>query len=84
VIIKIKYEARDNNKHVHARIFMGPDLSQLTMCGSLIFKSSEFDVFNRCLKDGSLLVKGAEVVLVDTADGSSSSFPKVRWTPPES
>lgn len=33
---------------------------------------------NRCLKDGSLLVKGAEVMMSDSSDGSSSSFPKIQ------
>jgi len=80
VIVKVKYDVRE--KHVHARIFMGVDQNQLTMCGSLMFKHAEFDIFNRMLKDGCLLVKGAEVEMVNTSDGSSSSFPKVRWTPP--
>lgn len=76
MIVKVKYETRD--KHVHARVFMGPELTQLTMCGSLVFKHPEFDIWIRCLKDGSLLVKGAEVIVVDASDGSSSSMPKIN------
>lgn len=76
MIVKLKYEVRE--KYVHARIFMGMDLNHLSMCGTLMFKPEEFDVFNRCLKDGSLLVKGSEVIIVDSNDGSSSSFPKIQ------
>lgn len=77
MIIKLKYELRE--KHVHARVFMGPETSHLTLCGNLMFNQSEFDVFKQCLHDGSMLVKGAEVILSDATDGgSSSSFPKVQ------
>lgn len=76
MIIKMKYEVRD--KHVHVRIFMGPEIHHMTLCGSLMFNLEEFDIFNRCLKDGSLLVRGAEVVMSDSSDGSSSSFPKIQ------
>lgn len=76
MIIKMKYEVRD--KHVHVRIFMGPELHHLTICGNLMFNQAEFDVFSRCIKDGSLLVKGSEVIISDSSDGSSSSFPKIQ------
>lgn len=80
MIIKVKYELRE--KHVHVRIFMGPETTHMTLCGNLMFNTDEFDVFKRCLKNGSMLVKGAEVILSDATDGSSSSFPKVQ-PPPE-
>lgn len=76
MIIRMKYETRE--KHVHVRIFMGTELSQMTLCGNLMFKQAEFDIFNRCLKDGALLVRGAEVIISDSTDGSSSSFPKIQ------
>lgn len=76
MIIKMKYEVRD--KHVHVRVFMGQEVNHLILCGTLMFNPAEFDIFNRCLKDGSLLVKGAEVMMSDCSDGSSSSFPKVQ------
>lgn len=76
MIIKLKYEVRE--KLVYVRIFMGPEAHHMTMCGTLMFKGEEFDIFNRCLKDGSLLVKGAEVIMSDSGDGSSSSFPKIQ------
>lgn len=72
----MKYEVRD--KHVHVRLFMGHEASHMSMCGSLMFTQPEFDIFNRLLKDGCLLVKGAEVIMSDSSDGSSSSFPKVQ------
>lgn len=76
MIIKMKYEVRD--KHVHVRLFMGLEVHHLILCGTLMFNQAEFDIFNRCLKDGSLLVKGAEVMMSDSSDGSSSSFPKIQ------
>jgi len=76
MIMKVKYETRD--KHVHVRLFMGQERHHMTMCGTLIFTPEEFDIFNRCLKDGCLLVKGAEVISQDSSDGSSSSFPKIQ------
>jgi len=76
MIIKMKYEVRD--KHVHVRLFMGHETSHMSMCGSLMFSQAEFDIFNRCLKDGCLLVKGAEVIMTDSSEGSSSSFPKIQ------
>ena len=79
MIIKVKYEVRD--KYVHARIFTGPHLDYLTLCGNLMFKSDEFETFRRCLKDGSMLVKGAEVIIIDVTGGSSSSFPRVQLPP---
>jgi hypothetical protein len=57
---------------------MGQERHHMTMCGTLIFTPEEFDIFNRCLKDGCLLVKGAEVISQDSSDGSSSSFPKIQ------
>lgn len=79
MIIKVKYELRE--KHVHARIFMGPETNHLTLCGSLMFSQAEFTIFKQCLLDGSMLVKGAEVLLSDSTGGSSSSFPKVQLSP---
>lgn len=76
MIIKMKYEVRD--KHVHVRLFMGPEASHMSMCGSLMFTQPEFDIFNRLLKDGCLLVQGTEVIMSDSSDGSSSSFPKIQ------
>ena len=76
MIIKLKYEVRD--KHVHVRVFMGQELNQLILCGTLMFNPAEFDIFNRLLKDGCLLVKGSEVIMSDCSDGSSSSFPKIQ------
>jgi hypothetical protein len=76
MIIKLKYELQ--SKQVHVRVFMGPETHQLSMCGSLMLTVQQFDIFNRCLKDGSLLVPGAEVILSDSAEGSSSSFPKIQ------
>lgn len=81
MIIKLKYEIQE--KQIHVRFFMGPELSQMAMCGSLIFQKSEYDIFTRLLQDGSLLTPGSEIILSDAAQGSSSSFPKVKWTPPK-
>jgi hypothetical protein len=79
MIVKVKYERRE--KHVHARIFMGQHGDHLSLCGNLMFQNEEFEVFTRCLKNGSMLVRGAEVILTDTTGGSSSSFPKVQPPP---
>lgn len=76
MIVKVKYEVSE--KSVHARIFMGPELTHMGMCGSLIFNPEEFSIFRRLLEDGSLLVKGSEVIFSDSTGGSSSSFPKVQ------
>jgi hypothetical protein len=79
MIIKVKYESRE--KHVHTRVFMGPDSDHLTLCGNLMFNKAEFEVFKQCLNDGSMLVKGATVILSDSTGGSSSSFPRVQLPP---
>jgi len=76
MIIKVKYELGE--KHVQARVFMGPELNHLSLCGTLMFNQAEFAVFKQCLHDGSMLVKGAEVILSDSTGGSSSSFPKIQ------
>ena len=80
-VIKLKYESRD--KHVHTRIFTGQHKDHLTLCGNLIFTREEFDVFSRCLRDGSMLVKGAEVILSDSTGGSSSVNPRIKLPPEE-
>lgn len=79
MIIKLKYESRE--KHVHVRVFMGPETNHLAMCGTLMFNQAEFDVFKQCLNDGSMLVKGATVIISDSTDGSSSSYPRVQLPP---
>lgn len=81
MITKLKFELQE--RQVHVRLFMGPEASQLAMCGSLMFQPAQFEHFKRLITDGSLLTPGSEILLSDAADGSSSSFPKVRWTPPE-
>jgi len=80
MIVKVKYERRE--RFVHARIFMGQHSDHLSLCGNLMFQNEEFEVFTRCLKNGSMLVRGAEVVLSDSTGGSSSSFPKIQPPPP--
>lgn len=82
MIIKVKYELRE--RHVHTRVFMGPETTHMTLCGNLMFNLSEFDTFRQCLKNGSMLVKGAEVIFSDATGGSSSSFPRVQLPPGES
>ena len=76
MIIKIKYDVRDN--HVHVRLFMGPEVNHISMCGSLMFTQAEFDTFIQTLKDGSLLAKGLEVIMSKSTDDSSTSFPKIQ------
>jgi len=78
-LIKVRYEPR--GRHVHARVFVGPHKDHLTACGNLMFTAEEWDVFSRCLRDGSMLVKGAEVVLSDSTGGSSSTHPRIQLPP---
>ena len=79
MLIKVKYDVRE--RHVHARIFMGPETHQVSLCGNLMFSPEEFKVFTQCLESGSMLVKGAHVMITDAADGSSSSYPRVQLPP---
>lgn len=76
MIVKVKYEVGE--KSVHTRLFMGPELMHMVMCGNLMFNPEEFKVFKKLLEDGSLLVKGTEVIFSDSTGGSSSSMPKVQ------
>lgn len=76
MIIKVKYEQAAT--HVTARIFMGPELTQLTLCGTLMFTNQEFLEYVDVLKNGSILVKGSDVYVVDASDGSSGTLPKIR------
>lgn len=80
MITKLKFEVQE--KQVHVRLFMGPEASHLAMCGSLMFQPAQFEHFKQLLENGKLLTPGSEILLSDAAEGSSSSFPKVRWTPP--
>ena len=76
MITRVKYEVGE--KSIHARVFMGPEMTHMVMCGNLMFSHEEFKIFRSLLEDGSLLVKGTEVIFTDSTGGSSSSFPKVQ------
>lgn len=76
MITRVKYEVGE--KSIHARVFMGPEMAHVVMCGNLMFSHEEFKIFRSLLEDGSLLVKGTEVIFSDSTGGSSSSFPKVQ------
>lgn len=79
MITKVKYDLRE--KHVHARVFMGYEIHHMSLCGNLMFSQEEWKIFSECLKSGAFLVKGAEVVITDAADGSSSSYPRIQMPP---
>ena len=79
MIIKLKYEKRDT--HVVCRVMVGEEMLHMTHSGVLILTSDEFEFFRQVVKDGVLLTNGAQYAESDSAQGSSSSYPRVELPP---
>lgn len=76
MIIKVNYE--DRGKHIFGRVFMGPHIDGLTLCGGLMFKESEFKAYRKVLEDGALLSKDIQVQFKDATGGSERRLPKIK------
>lgn len=76
MIKKVMYETR--GKHTFARISMGASIDEMTPCGSLMFKDTEFKVYRKLLEDGALLSPDVRVIFIDSSHGSTSVLPKVK------
>lgn len=69
MIKKVVYETR--GKHTFARIFMGPNDDEVTLCGSLMFKDVEFNAYQKVLRDGAVLSPEIKVIFVDSSNESN-------------
>jgi hypothetical protein len=76
MIKKVMYEIR--GKHVFARVFMGVNPEEMTICGILMFKDVEFKAYRKVLEDGARVSSDLKVIFVDALNESNSRIPIVK------